>query len=61
MENYTATIKTPTKNELVFTTNAKNIQEVETTLRNLDLSHIQGNCKFSIAKTDDKKTILKTF
>lgn len=61
MENYTATIKTPTKNELVFTTNAKNIQDVETTLRNLDLSHIQGNCKFSIAKTEDKETILKTF
>lgn len=61
MENFTATIKTPTNNELVFTTNAKDVQDVETTLRNINLSHIEGKCKFSIAKTDDKETILKTF
>ena len=61
MQNYTATIKTPTNNELVFTTNAKDVQEVETTLKNLDLSHIKGECEFSITKTECKEMIIKSF
>lgn len=61
MTNYTATIKTPTNNELVFTTNAKDVQEVETTLRNINLSHIEGECEFSIAKTECKQMIIKSF
>jgi hypothetical protein len=61
MTNYTATIKTPTNNELVFTTYAKNVDEVETTLRNINLSHIKGECEFSIAKTECKEMIIKSF